>query len=32
VITKEAPADALSVTRAEQKTVAGWKRPVKNKP
>lgn len=29
VITKEAPADALSVTRAEQKTVAGWKRPKK---
>jgi len=29
VITKEAPADALSVARAEQKTVAGWKRPKK---
>ncbi len=29
VITKEAPADALSVARAEQKTVAGWKRPRK---
>ena len=29
VITNEAPADALSVTRAEQKTVAGWKRPKK---
>ncbi|MGA9855150.1 MAG: bifunctional UDP-N-acetylglucosamine diphosphorylase/glucosamine-1-phosphate N-acetyltransferase GlmU [Gammaproteobacteria bacterium] len=29
VITKEAPAEALSVTRAEQKTVTGWKRPKK---
>ncbi len=29
VITKEAPADALSVTRAEQTTVADWKRPKK---
>ncbi len=29
VITKEAPADALSVARAEQQTVAGWKRPKK---
>ncbi|HVC37012.1 MAG TPA: bifunctional UDP-N-acetylglucosamine diphosphorylase/glucosamine-1-phosphate N-acetyltransferase GlmU [Gammaproteobacteria bacterium] len=29
VIIREAPADALSVARAEQQTVAGWKRPKK---
>ena len=29
VIAKEAPANALSVARAEQKTVAGWERPKK---
>jgi bifunctional UDP-N-acetylglucosamine pyrophosphorylase / glucosamine-1-phosphate N-acetyltransferase len=32
VITKEAPADTLSLARPEQKTVAGWKRPAKKKP
>ncbi|MGE5240860.1 MAG: bifunctional UDP-N-acetylglucosamine diphosphorylase/glucosamine-1-phosphate N-acetyltransferase GlmU [Bacteroidota bacterium] len=29
VITREAPAGALTLSRAEQKTRAGWKRPVK---
>lgn len=29
VIAKDAPADALTLTRAEQRTVKGWKRPVK---
>ena len=29
VITKDAPADALTVARAEQRTVPGWKRPEK---
>jgi len=29
VITKDAPADTLSLARAEQKTIAGWKRPKK---
>lgn len=31
VITKNAPAGELTLTRAEQKTVKGWKRPVKKK-
>ncbi len=29
VITQDAPADALSLARAEQKTILGWKRPKK---
>jgi bifunctional UDP-N-acetylglucosamine pyrophosphorylase / glucosamine-1-phosphate N-acetyltransferase len=29
VITKNAPAETLTITRAEQKTMAGWKRPTK---
>jgi bifunctional UDP-N-acetylglucosamine pyrophosphorylase/glucosamine-1-phosphate N-acetyltransferase len=32
VITKPAPADQLTVARAHQTTVEGWKRPVKKKP
>ncbi|MBT2748456.1 MULTISPECIES: bifunctional UDP-N-acetylglucosamine diphosphorylase/glucosamine-1-phosphate N-acetyltransferase GlmU [unclassified Lysobacter] len=32
VITKPAPADQLTVARAHQSTVEGWKRPVKKKP
>ena len=28
-ITREAPANALTLTRPEQRTVTGWKRPVK---
>jgi bifunctional UDP-N-acetylglucosamine pyrophosphorylase/glucosamine-1-phosphate N-acetyltransferase len=31
VITKDAPPGELTLTRAEQKTVKGWKRPVKKK-
>jgi bifunctional UDP-N-acetylglucosamine pyrophosphorylase/glucosamine-1-phosphate N-acetyltransferase len=31
VIAKEAPAGELTLTRAEQRTVKGWKRPVKKK-
>jgi bifunctional UDP-N-acetylglucosamine pyrophosphorylase / glucosamine-1-phosphate N-acetyltransferase len=31
VISKDAPAGELTLTRSEQKTVKGWKRPVKNK-
>ena len=31
VITRDAPPGELTLTRAEQKTVKGWKRPVKNK-
>ena len=30
-ITKDAPADALTLARARQTTIAGWKRPQKNK-
>lgn len=30
-LTKDAPADALTVSRAKQITIEGWKRPVKNK-
>jgi len=30
-IRKTAPADALTLTKSEQKTVKGWQRPVKNK-
>lgn len=30
-ITKDAPADALTLTRAPQKTLSGWQRPVKKK-
>mgnify|MGYP001013410377 FL=1 len=30
-LTKDAPADALTVSRAKQITLAGWKRPVKEK-
>jgi bifunctional UDP-N-acetylglucosamine pyrophosphorylase/glucosamine-1-phosphate N-acetyltransferase len=30
-LTKDAPADALTVSRARQATIAGWKRPVKQK-
>jgi bifunctional UDP-N-acetylglucosamine pyrophosphorylase/glucosamine-1-phosphate N-acetyltransferase len=29
VISREAPADTLTVTRAKQISVPGWKRPVK---
>lgn len=28
-LTRDAPADALTLSRARQTTVAGWKRPVK---
>ena len=31
VITRDAPPGELTLTRAEQKTVKGWKRPVKKK-
>jgi len=31
VIGRDAPAGELTLTRAEQKTVRGWKRPVKKK-
>jgi bifunctional UDP-N-acetylglucosamine pyrophosphorylase/glucosamine-1-phosphate N-acetyltransferase len=30
-ITRDAPAEALTVARARQATLPGWKRPVKNK-
>jgi bifunctional UDP-N-acetylglucosamine pyrophosphorylase/glucosamine-1-phosphate N-acetyltransferase len=30
-LTREAPADALTITRVRQTTVAGWKRPVRKK-
>jgi bifunctional UDP-N-acetylglucosamine pyrophosphorylase/glucosamine-1-phosphate N-acetyltransferase len=30
-ITRDAPADELTLSRAEQKTIRGWKRPVKKK-
>jgi bifunctional UDP-N-acetylglucosamine pyrophosphorylase/glucosamine-1-phosphate N-acetyltransferase len=30
-VTKEAPAGQLTVARARQVTIAGWKRPVKTK-
>jgi bifunctional UDP-N-acetylglucosamine pyrophosphorylase/glucosamine-1-phosphate N-acetyltransferase len=30
-ITKDAPANALTVSRARQTSIAGWKRPVKKK-
>jgi bifunctional UDP-N-acetylglucosamine pyrophosphorylase/glucosamine-1-phosphate N-acetyltransferase len=29
-ITRDAPADTLTVARARQATISGWKRPVKN--
>lgn len=31
-LTKDAPDDQLTISRTRQTTVAGWKRPVKNKP
>jgi bifunctional UDP-N-acetylglucosamine pyrophosphorylase/glucosamine-1-phosphate N-acetyltransferase len=31
-VTKDAPADSLTVSRAKQVSIAGWARPVKNKP
>ena len=30
-LTREAPADALTISRAKQMTVPGWQRPVKKK-
>ena len=30
-LTRDAPADALTISRAQQRSVAGWKRPVKRK-
>jgi bifunctional UDP-N-acetylglucosamine pyrophosphorylase/glucosamine-1-phosphate N-acetyltransferase len=31
VLVKDAPAGELTISRAEQKTIKGWKRPVKKK-
>jgi bifunctional UDP-N-acetylglucosamine pyrophosphorylase/glucosamine-1-phosphate N-acetyltransferase len=31
-LTREAPPDALTLSRAKQQTVPGWQRPVKKKP
>jgi len=30
-LTRNAPADSLTISRAPQRSVAGWKRPVKRK-